>query len=101
MTISTNEYQLSDFPTLASLRLDCEDIAAITDQGFVSKERRGERTYYRLRFRRCGRQQVRYIGGAARAQTVQTELDTLQRDLKLRRRVAMLPAAVTSALRSV
>ena len=94
------DHGLGDFPTLASLRVDTEDIASLAMQGSIAKERRGDRTYFKLRFRRHGRQQVRYIGDAARAQAVQTELDSLQRDLKLRRRIAMLPRSVTVALRS-
>jgi hypothetical protein len=100
----TNQLQdglgLGDFPTLASLGLDGEDIASIADQGFVSQDRRGDRIYHKLRFRRHGQQRVRYIGGAARAITVQAELKALQHDLRFRRRIAVLARSVPSALRT-
>ena len=44
------------------LRLTTEDIAALARQGFVSEERRRGRPYFKLRFRREGKQQVRCIG---------------------------------------
>jgi hypothetical protein len=104
MTNSTNQlpddHLLADFPILASLRLDSEDIAAIADQGFISKDHRGNRTYDKLRFRRDGRQRVRYIGDAARASAVEEELKILQRPLQLRRRMAELTRSVTGELRT-
>jgi hypothetical protein len=95
-----DDHILGDSPSLASLRLDSEDIASIADQGFISKERRGRRTYHKLRFRRHGRQQVRYVGDAGRADALQMELNVLQRDLQLRRRIAVLTRSVTSELRT-
>jgi hypothetical protein len=104
MTISTNhlpvDHHLADYPLLASLGLDVEDIVAIADQGFISQDHRGERTYNKLRFRRDGHQRVCYIGNADRAIAVEAELNVLQRDLQLRRRMAELAPSVTSALRT-
>jgi len=104
MTNTTNQlpvdHSAANYPILASLGLASEDIAAIADQGFISPDRRGDRTYFKLRFRRNGRQRVRYIGGAARAIAVAAELKALQGDLQLRRRMAVLTRSVTSALRT-
>lgn len=50
--------------------------------------------YYKLRFRRAGKQHVRYIGGSVRAQEVSLELSQLQAELRLIRRLArLLPLA--------
>ncbi len=104
MNNSTDQLQhdldLGDFPVLASLGMDSELIAAIADQGFVSKDYRGDRTYHKLRYRRDGRQQVQYIGDAARARAVEAELKVLQHDLRLRRHISELARSVTSALRT-
>jgi hypothetical protein len=94
------DQSLADFPILASLRLDGEDIAAIAEQGFISQDRRGDRIYHKLRFRRHGRQRVRYLGDAARAIAVEDELKVLQRQLQRRRRIAVLASSVTGALRT-
>lgn len=61
------------------------DFEELANQGFVSKERRGSRTYFKLRFRCAGRQAVRYIGNADRAETVKAELELLQAESKLNR----------------
>lgn len=71
-----------------------DDFAELTRQGFVCGERRGNRTYYKLRFRRGGRQTVRYLGGTDCAAIVKQELAHLQadsralRDLKARTKSA-------------
>ena len=58
----------------------------LSHQGFVSAECRGERTYYKLRFRRRGEQTVRYVSSdAEQAAAVQKELDNLQTDTKILR----------------
>jgi len=58
-----------------------DDLAALCRQGFIAAERRGERTYFKLRFRRDRRLVVRYIGAdPALAEAVQQELDQLQRE---------------------
>jgi hypothetical protein len=46
-----------DTPGLAGLRLSPGDLRALARQGFVTAERRGGRgPYYKLRWRRGGRQ---------------------------------------------
>lgn len=58
---------------------------ALTQQGFVAEEPRGNRRRYKLRFRRDGRQTVRYVGSAERAEAVKRELNQLQQDVQLER----------------
>lgn len=55
----------------------------LRQQGFVNSEKRGERAYYKLRFRCEGKQVVRYIGGADLAKKVESELAHLQQETKL------------------
>jgi hypothetical protein len=97
---SADDHGLREFEALSSLGLNHENIAAIAAQGFISRDRRGDRSYNKLRYREHGRQQVRYIGSDDRACAVQAELDVLQRDLKRRRRVAALARSVTGTLRT-
>jgi hypothetical protein len=66
------------FPALAKLGLTDEDLNALAHQGFVAPERRQAGTFFKLRFRRDGRQVVRYVGGPEKAACVATELKTLQ-----------------------
>lgn len=89
------------FPELSQLRLDALEIESLKVQGHVSVERRGEKTYSKLRFRRGGKQQVRYIGDGARAEAVRNELVVLQQDVRLRRDVAVLTRRVTCKLRDI
>lgn len=77
--------RLAEFPALASLRLEAGDLEELAVQGFVGQEKRGDRTYYKLRFRRGGKQVVRYVGGADRAAIVSKEIAILQADTKLMR----------------
>ena len=58
---------LAEFPLLASLRISADDLRELARQGFVCEEKRGNREYYKLRFRSGGRQVVRYLGNANRA----------------------------------
>lgn len=86
MTTSTNDPDQNDrlerFPALASLRLDPGHWEALAQQGFVAGEQRGQRTYFKLRFRSEGRQVVRYLGDADRAEAVKAELKRLQQKTK-------------------
>ena len=75
--------RLAEFPALASLRLTADELEELANQGFVSEERRGHRTYYKLRFRCGGKQVVRYIGSADRAAIVNEELSILQTESKI------------------
>jgi len=65
------------------LDLTADDFKQLAQQGFVSPERRGKRTYFKLRLRRDGKQLVRYLGDALRAASVQDELNRLQQQHKL------------------
>jgi hypothetical protein len=91
--------RLAVLPALAALQLDDGDADALARQGFIAAERRGERSYFRLRFRRDGRQRVRYIGSLDRAQAVQFELDRLRVDVRLQRRLATLSRDAARSLR--
>jgi hypothetical protein len=53
---------------LASLGLCAADVAAVARQGFINRELRSEHSVvYKLRYRRDGRQRVRYLGANAEA----------------------------------
>ena len=87
-------------PCLAKLRLTSDDLAALCRQGFVTAERRGERTYFKLRFRRNRRQFVRYIGcDSVQAEAVQRELDLLQKERQEELKLARLTDATKQMLR--
>ena len=99
----TKESQLVQYPALAALRLGDTDLVELGHQGFICREKRGERVHHKLRFRRGGRQVVRYIGNAERAAAVEQELSDLQsetaafRELKAVVKIAnkMLPDSKT------
>lgn len=67
-------------PILFQLGLSEEEFAALRRQGFVSRERRCGRTYYRLRFRMpSGKQCTRYLGSdSVTAEQTEDELAQLQ-----------------------
>jgi DNA-binding transcriptional ArsR family regulator len=79
------DHRIAEFPTIAALRLTEHDLEELAEQGFVCEERRGNRTYYKLRFRRSGQQVVRYIGGEDRAVLVKQELSVIQLDSSILR----------------
>jgi hypothetical protein len=69
---------------LAELGLGAADQAALARRGFISREIRGRGTaVYKLRFRRDGRQHVRYLGtdagGVRRVQEAVRELQAERR----------------------
>jgi hypothetical protein len=70
---------------LAELGLSAADQAALSRQGFISREVRGRRSaVYKLRFRVGGRQRVRYLGtDAGGIRRVQEALHELQEDRRL------------------
>jgi hypothetical protein len=70
--------RLIDFPALASLGLTAEDLGGLARQGFLAAERRRDWPCWKLRFRRGGRQVVRYVGGTDKAALVAEELKELQ-----------------------
>jgi hypothetical protein len=89
----------ADFPALASLQLTSADLVTLASQGFVASERRGERRYHKLRFRRGRRQVVKYLGGPERACAVQAELDRLQAAWRRRRKLGALSRQAREMLR--
>jgi len=99
INVSDARVRPASYPALAALQLSNADLDALARQGFIAAERRGENRYYRLRFRRGGRQQTRYIGSLDRAQAVQAELDSLQSEVQLQRRLAALGRDAARSLR--
>jgi hypothetical protein len=67
----------------------------------VSREQRDGRTYFKLRFRRAGRQIVRYVGDAHRAGDVKNELSALQTEARLMRQLKTLTKTANQQLREV
>jgi hypothetical protein len=92
--------RLASFPALAELGLGDADLAALAHQGFLALERRQERTYYKLRFRRDGRQIVRYVGGVEKMALVAEELSLLQTARRHQRELNELVAAARKQLRN-
>jgi hypothetical protein len=92
-------YRIADFPGLAGLRLNDSDLPELSNQGFVTAEKRGPRTYHKLRFRRGSEQKVRYIGGAERAAAIKKELEVLQREVAKQRKLKELVKAASRMLR--
>jgi hypothetical protein len=81
-------YRIGDFPSLFALRLNSDDLFFLSRQGFVSQESRRNRTFFfKLRFRRNGRQVTRYIGNSEVAADVRRELDRLQFEARMCRRL--------------
>jgi hypothetical protein len=99
---------LTPLPTaLAALALPAEDLEALTRQGFVAAEPRQRSgrllgPFFKLRWRRSGRQRVCYLGKSpARADAVRAALEAIQRPLRLARQVARLLAEARKRLRQV
>ncbi|MCH5377626.1 MAG: hypothetical protein JJ992_27020 [Planctomycetes bacterium] len=71
----------------------------------MSEERRGRRTYHKLRFRTGGQQVVRYIGNAERAALVKADLQRLQAETKavreLKTRMKLAKQMLTQAKRTL
>ena len=78
------DFTIQDFPALASLGLGGEDLRMLTQQGFLSREIRRDKTYFKLRFRRDGHQRVKYVS-ARQAPAVRAELTELQRAVQITR----------------
>lgn len=91
MQPATNDYdsiednRIRDYPALAALRLNDADLNELSRQGFIGQEKRKDRTYYKLRFRRNHKQVVRYIGSAECATDVRTDLKVLQAETAILR----------------
>jgi hypothetical protein len=95
----TEEDRHVRYPVLASLSLDDTDLAELSHQGFICREKRGGRIYYKLRYRSRGRQVVRYIGNALRAAAVEGELLDLQFETAARRKLNAVVKVANSMLR--
>jgi hypothetical protein len=85
---------------LAGLGLADADLQALARQGFVAAEfRRLRPPYFKLRWRRDGRQRVRYLGqDPARAEQVRAALERLQRPRRNGRLAARLLAEARKRL---
>jgi hypothetical protein len=81
------DFQIQDYPALAGLRLGDEDLRTLTQQGFVSREARRGHEYFKLRFRRAGKQCVKYVN-VCQVSAVRVELDKLQAATRLKRKLA-------------
>ena len=96
---STEQRRLADYPGLASLRLNDTDLAELSQQGFICREKRDGRIYHKLRFRRRGKQAVRYIGNPGRAAAVERELLDLQTETATRRELNAVVKVANKMLR--
>ena len=68
-----------------------EEFSAIRRQGFVAREARGNSVIFKLRFRLCGKQRVKYLGRYEElAVAVQRELNELQKGRVRMRRLGEL-----------
>jgi hypothetical protein len=95
-----DDRRVADFPALATLRLHDADLVCLGRQGFVRAERRGNRTVFKLRFRRGnGAQAVRYISSAQEAESVRNELQVLQAPRELELKLAALSRSARKMIR--
>ena len=100
---------VNPLPSLSSsnfwsrFRISSEETKALAKQGFVSAERRGPNcTVYKLRFRRDGRQQVRYLGTSTELATaVEQELEKLQQTVRQNQQMFELYEAMRKQLAEV
>lgn len=88
--------------SLADLKLTPKDLAALAQQGFVVAEyREGRGPFFKLRFRRDGKQIVRYLGQSPDvAAAIRHELDVLRQDHQRLRRLLRWQAAARLAIRN-
>jgi hypothetical protein len=86
-----------EFPLLNRLALSDEEIGALTRQGVIRSEKRGEKIIFRLRYRVHGRQRVRYISPNDAA-GLEAELRLLQKRVRARRRLTSLAALARQIL---
>jgi hypothetical protein len=93
----------ADYQTgLAQLRLNQEDLEVLARQGFISCERpgNGRPPRYKLRFRREGKQVVRYISSdTGQVERIRGELATLQRPHQVEQRLSVLTRQARRVLR--
>jgi hypothetical protein len=79
--------------------LAAEDWEALKRQGSIHRERRGNTWIYKLRFRRAGKQTVRYLGGAAAARKFAEVLAAWQAPRRTARRLKQLTQLARRRLR--
>ena len=96
---SIQRHRHAGYPALAALRLDAADLDELTRQGFVCGEARGQRRYFKLRFRRGGKQVVRYIGNAEHADIIKNELLALQAESRTTRELRTIARLASKMLR--
>jgi hypothetical protein len=78
--------------------LPASSLQALARQGFIAAEKRGERTYCKLRWREQGRQRVRYLGAdVVRVEQVRAALARLQCDLQCQRQVRLVRRLLAQA----
>ena len=87
---------------LAGLRLSPGDLQALARQGFVATEpRQGRGPSYKLRWRRGGRQRVRYVGrDPVRVGQIRAALENLRHAHWVARRLAQLLAEAHRGIRN-
>ena len=91
--------QAAEGDRLGQLQLTPEDLAALKRQGWIQKEWRGNTCIHKLRFRRNGKQVVRYLGDAETARQVADELAVLQAVSRTSRQLARLTKLARKTLR--
>jgi hypothetical protein len=96
--VRPNSQDLSAYPLLRRLGLSDQELDALRRQGFISREMRGRKTVYRLRYRVDGRVRVRYVRPED-AESVEAELALWQRRMRSRRRLRWLAVAARRELR--
>jgi hypothetical protein len=96
--ITAHPLPIDAFPLLNGLALTDEELSALTRQGFIRGEKRGQKTVFRLRFRVDGRQRARYVS-RHHAVSLGAELALLQKRVRAHRRVTRLAALARQALR--
>jgi hypothetical protein len=96
---STTQAMLeSQYPALTRLRLGQEDLIALSQQGIISPERMRGPIRHKLRFRRSGRQVVRYIRPTD-IDRVRAELSELQAARRLNKELSQLNRLARQVLR--
>ncbi len=91
----------ASYPTLATLGLGREQLAALAKQGTLRAEgHSGSRRYFKLRFRMGPTQRVRYVGNNPEfVDLVRAELLRLQAQAKARRHLQRLIREANQCLR--
>lgn len=92
----------SDSCELEKLKLTPEEREALKTQGFISLDLRGNRSYYKLRFRCAGRQRVKYIGpDEERANRIRKAIVQCRKEQGLRQEISLLNRAARALLRQL